>query len=145
MNIFSALCNLSSSSNGGYGGYHELTTENVDKYVPKQIGNYRISYYNPKDKKYYIKYVGRDDVDVNRRLKEHISAIESGEEPDTYTHFRAVVQTCKTNAYHQECKDYHEYKGHTDNQRHPQKPDGMNCRCPVEGCEFHWSGRIPSI
>lgn len=122
---------------GVYSSFYELNAQNVDWYVSEEIGNYRICYYNSKDGKYYIQYVGRDDVNVNRRLKEHVAAVEAGNEPSGYTHFQFMIQTCKTDAYRQECEDYHKYEKFIYNQRHPQKPDGMNCKCPKVDCPHH--------
>lgn len=113
---------------------YELNKDNINELVPEEIGNYRLGFiYNGK---FCVRYVGRDDTDVHRRLLEHVTAIANGKEPLYYTHFRFVTQTCARNAYLQECEDYHNQNYELDNKIHPAKPDNTDWKCPNQKCEW---------
>ena len=111
-----------------YSNWHELTFDEIDKMISAGvIGNYLLGSTNYSGK-ITIKYVGRLDADLADRLKDHVG--ENG-----YTYFKFQEATSKTEAYHQECYDYHKYGGtdKLDNKIHPDDPSGINRRCPVCG------------
>lgn len=77
-----------------------------------------------------IRYVGRSDTDLQKRLLDHVN------EPH-YKSFKFSYADSPEEAYYKECKQYHEYEksGKLRNEKHPDCPDGMgHLRCPV--CYF---------
>ena len=63
-------------------------------------------------------------------MAEHIKAYP------TYSnvYFCFGEKTSEEEAYHQECKDYHDFldvDGYLQNKDHPAKPEGMNIKCKV--------------
>ena len=113
---------------------YRLSKENVDAIVPESIGNYRLGYCEGNE--FIVKYVGRDDTDIHRRLLEHVSKVKNGEESEDYKYFWFVEQTSSRNAYLRECKDYHNQNYELDNKIHPAKPDNTDWKCPNQKCEW---------
>lgn len=72
---------------------------------------------------FYVNYVGRDDKDVNDRLKDHV---------DNYARFKFSYFSSPEDAYKKECKMYHDFTPY-DNKIHPAKPEGNDLNCPVCG------------
>lgn len=71
-------------------------------------------------------YVGRSDSDLRARIS--ASAREG-----SYTHFWFNYESSPMNAYHRECRWWHQYSP-PDNFVHPAVPAGTFWRCPVAGC-----------
>lgn len=113
--------------------YLALNKEIVKEKIKKQIGCYRLGNLDIHSK-FCCKYVGRDDVDVQQRLLNHIDLINAKKEPH-YTHFKVYYYNNSHIAYLQECKDYHRFE-HLDNKIHPAKPDGTDWKCPNKRCEY---------
>ena len=113
---------------------YPLTPYSVSK-VPAKIGVYCLG--NIENKKFVVRYVGRDDVDIQRRLKEHITAIKGNDEP-LYTHFKYLVCSTADEAYRLECKAYHSNRLEIDNKIHPAKPENdKNAHCPNSACPYY--------
>ncbi|MEA4968763.1 MAG: hypothetical protein VB048_11690 [Bacteroidaceae bacterium] len=108
-------------------GPYLLTNDEIDKRVESgKIGNYALGYV--KEKVFYVKYVGRSDNDLNKRLKEHLG--------ENYSYFKYSYSSSIKNAFEKECKNYHDFGGadKLDNKIHPDKPENTSYKCPV--CEY---------
>jgi len=105
-------------------GAFPLTRESIDREIKKErIGNYALGY--RKEKTFYVQYVGRSDDDLNDRLK--VWAREGD-----YAHFYYSYAVSVSEAYHRECKNYHDFggpEGKLDNEYHPDSPDGLGLKC----------------
>lgn len=91
------------------------------------IGNYWLF-----DETLGIRYVGRSDTDLQKRLLDHVN-----ERP--YKSFKFSYADSPEEAYFIECKQYHRYigSGKLRNEKHPDCPDGMgHLRCPE--CYLDW-------
>ncbi len=101
---------------------YELTSEEIDRVVPKTVGNYALGYIS-KDK-FIVRYVGRSDSDVNQRLKSHI-----GKHP-LCTHFKFSTASSPKAAFEKECQNWHDFNP-PENQIHPDRPsNSKNWKCP---------------
>jgi len=118
----------------GMMGPYELTTEKVDEVVTKTSpGNYALGYIDGES--FIVRYVGRSDENVNIRLKQWARHREWYKRlgSDVYTHFMFSYAKSPKAAFEKECKNYHDCGGKEilDNERHPQRPDGTNWKCPM--------------
>ncbi|MCY4002680.1 MAG: hypothetical protein OXF33_03100 [Rhodospirillales bacterium] len=102
-----------------------LSHEAVDLAVRREIGAYALSKSDEIFKE--IRYVGRDDKNVHRRLGEHVAK-------GKYSHFMFTNVGTIKEGYELECRLYHDYNP-VDNNIHPAAPDGTNFRCPIMFCE----------
>lgn len=76
------------------------------------------------DKTFYVRFVGRSDIDVNAKLKEYIGK---------YDRFKFDTSEFPSNAFSKECQLYHTFggpEGKLDNKNHPD-PEGMAWSCPM--------------
>lgn len=107
---------------------YPLNETTIDRLIPPNtIGNYVLGYQIGKT--IQVKYVGRSDTDLNRRLKEHLT-------DDPYDAFMFNVQSTPEEAYIEECWNWHGCdgpQGRLDNQIHPDKPESCTKNCPVCG------------
>lgn len=98
-----------------------LTLEEVDKQVTaNKAGVYLLLRIDKKNKKYLVRYVGRSDSDLKVRLKQHCS--------EGYDAFWFEYVKSPLEAYLEECRLYHHYKGDIgllDNEYHPDAPKGL--------------------
>lgn len=104
-------------------GSYELTNEEIDKRIkPKSIGNYALGYF--KEDVFYVKYVGRSDENLNKRLKTWV---------ESYKYFKYSYASSAKAAFVKECQNYHDFgeKETLDNIIHPDRPDGSDWKCPV--------------
>lgn len=102
-------------------GAYNLDNETIDNQVKNnRIGNYALGYYDKKNT-FIVKYVGRSDTDLNRRLKEHVR--DKFDQPL----FKYSYATTVEEAYKKECKNYHDFKGGLLNDEHPKLPKGKKC------------------
>lgn len=106
-------------------GPHQLTALSISLGVP----NNRVGYYTLHDSALTVRYVGRSDTDLRRRLLEHLE--------DDYTYFSFSFAATPQEAFHGECAEYHRnYYNPLDNEMHPDKPDALlYCPCPVCGAQ----------
>lgn len=102
--------------------------ETIDELIPPDtIGNYILGYRVGKSE-IQIRYVGRSDTDLNRRLHEHLE--------DPYDAFMFNTQNTPEEAYIEECWNWHGCdgpQGRLENKIHPDKPEGCEATCPVCG------------
>lgn len=108
-----------------YGPY-PLTKEEVNKRITKKSpGNY--AYGTVQDDSFYVEYVGRADSDLNDRIKHGIGI---------YDYFKFSYAKSAKEAFEKECRNYHDFGGKDvlDNKYHPDRPDGTDYDCPVDGC-----------
>jgi len=114
----------------GFGTHSRLLNEeNIDNYVEeKRIGNYALGYV--KEGSFYPKYVGRSDIDLNKRLHKHVGS--------KYKRFKFMYQKTARIAFFKECHNYHDFMNCLDNEIHPDRPKGYNKEnlpCPVKNCD----------
>ncbi len=108
----------------GMNGSYSLDAESIDKNVTrKSAGNYALGRVDGET--FYIKYVGRADDDVQRRLKEHLN--------EKYSAFKFSYATSPKDAFEKECNNFHDFGGveSLDNKIHPDRPKNANWKCPV--------------
>ena len=109
---------------------YTLDNETIDMYVDdNRIGNYALGYLE--DKSFIVCYVGRSDIDLKSRLKQHIN------ENNLYKCFKFSYAIDEREAYLKECKNWHDFGGLENllmNIIHPDKPKNIkNVKCPY--CE----------
>lgn len=95
-------------------GPYPLTIESIDKRVKKgSIGNYALGYSDGTS--FMVKYVGRSDSDLNKRLKDHVGS---------YKEFKFSYASSAKEAYAKELRNYHDFGGSEalDNEIEPAKP-----------------------
>lgn len=103
-------------------GPYELTKKEIDKQISRtSAGNYALG--KVSNSTFYVSYVGRSDVDLNGRLKKWAGK---------YSKFKFSYATSSKAAFEKECRNYHDFGGSEklDNEDHPQRPDGINWKCP---------------
>lgn len=111
-------------ANTGLTGPYSLTANSINSTVySDRIGCYALGSKGTDDT-FYVSYVGRSDVDVNKRLHQHI-----GED----THFKfGYFPSVKAN-YEKECQLFHDFPN-TKNKVHPKTPEGQSwLTCPICG------------
>lgn len=69
-----------------------------------------------------VRYAGRSDDNLARRLKEHQVLF--------YSHFVYMYASSANEAYLMECALYHEWPQDLKGQIHPARPVGSYTRCP---------------
>jgi len=104
----------------GLRGPFALTDEAIDQEVsPAQPGAYLLE--GSTDLiNFHVDYVGRSDTDVNNQLHVHVGS---------YKRFRYEQCSSPQAAFEKECSLYHDFEPH-DNPIHPQRPPGMQWKCP---------------
>lgn len=73
---------------------------------------------------FIVKYVGRSDSDLNKRLQNWIGK---------YNEFKCSYMSSPKAAFEKECMIYHDFEGPTgklDNDIHPQRPQDSDWQCP---------------
>ena len=99
-----------------------LSNEEIDKRVTKtSAGNYALG--RVENNTFYVKYVGRSDNDLNKRLKDWVGSYES---------FKFSYASSPKSAFEKECENYHDFGENKslDNKAHPDRPDNANWSCP---------------
>jgi len=100
-------------------GPFSLTEAEIDKQVTKKSpGNYALGEF--KNNTFNVSYVGRADVDLNKRLKDWIGK---------YKQFKFSYADSVQAAFEKECNNYHDFNP-PDNKIHPARPEGSNSKCP---------------
>lgn len=110
----------------GLFGPHSLDTKTIDDKVGTALGAYALGYVNAEGA-FVVKYAGRSDNDLNKRLKDWVGDYASFK----YGHFKTVEA-----AFECECRIFHDFggTGSLDNDIHPARPKGTDHDCPVSGC-----------
>jgi len=102
---------------------YQLDRVTVEKFVPSgSIGNYLLY-----DGTSRIRYVGRSDTDLQKRLLGHV------DEPP-YKYFKSSYVASPEEAFYKECEQYHEClaSGFLLNKNHPDCPENMpHLCCPI--------------
>jgi len=103
-------------------GPYPFNEKSVDANVCKDtIGNYALGFVNEKGI-FIVRYVGRSDTDLNRRIKDHLG--------EPYKSFKFSYAGDEEDAFTKECENYHDFNCR-DNEIHPDKPDGRpRLKCP---------------
>ena len=115
----------------GLGRSYPLDTETIDAKVTKKksagayvLGHFRKKKKNKEEVKVFVPdYVGRSDDDINGRLKKWVGK---------YPRFKFGYYGSRKAAFEKECNIYHDFgeKETLDNDRHPDRPDDANWKCP---------------
>jgi hypothetical protein len=101
-------------------GPFPLNAENIDaEFLAVSPGNYRVGFKDVGGD-FVPYYVGRDDKNLNKRLKDHA---------DKYHFFVAAYASTPEIAFKQECYDYH-HLSPKDNVIHPACPANTDLKCP---------------
>lgn len=101
-----------------------LSRQNIDKFIPpRAIGAYILS-----RGENIVNYVGRSDIDLNARLKQHL-------QPGQNIQLWFEIKDSILDAYYLECEWFHKYMP-SDNTNHPATPPGALWKCPVVGCPW---------
>jgi chaperonin GroEL (HSP60 family) len=106
-------------------GPHSLSATEIDTHVTKKsIGNYALGYVR-EDGAFIVQYVGRSDIDLNARLKQHATV-------GKYTMFKYSYAKSKRAAFEKECQNFHDFGGteNLGNDIHPDRPAGSEWKCP---------------
>jgi len=101
-------------------GPYPLTDSGVDANVSASIGAYALGEHRT-DGIFYIDYIGRSDVNLAARLKQHVT------EPSP--HFRFTYCPSAKAAFEKECNLYHDFTP-PKNKVHPARPQNSNWSCP---------------
>lgn len=103
---------------------YALTNEKIDQAVTRTSpGVYALD--KTTTGGFQVNYVGRADVDLNKRLKAWVGS--------KYKFFKFDYATSPKNAFEKECELWHDYggpQGKLDNEKHPQRPNGTDWKCP---------------
>ena len=82
-------------------GAYTLSDEEIDRVVTKiSAGNYALGY--SEESKFYVKYVGRSDDDLNGRLKDWVGK---------YKQFKFSYASSAQDAYEKELKNFNDFGG----------------------------------
>ena len=106
-------------------GPFRLTQNVIEKIIPDNvIGNY--AYGNVDETgTFVVQYVGRSDNNLKERIGHGIG---------NYEYFKFSIASSPLDAYHKECKNYHDFggdQGLLDNEIHPDKPNHVFGICPI--------------
>ncbi len=103
----------------GLKGPYTLDNETIDRVVTRTSpGAYALG--SVRNNTFYVRYVGRSDNDINARLKGWVGK---------YPKFKYEYYNSPKAAFEKECNLWHDFKP-PDNDRHPQRPNGTNWKCP---------------
>ena len=106
----------------GMEGSYELDTETIETKVTRtSLGNYALGRKN-EEGKFRVAYVGRSDSDVRARLKSWVGKTNR-------PLFKFSYATSPKAACEKECENYHDFHPRG-NDRHPDRPEDANWRCP---------------
>ena len=115
----------------GLKGSYTLDNETIDRVVTrKSAGAYVLGHVEEREedkekkKVFIIEYVGRSDDDVNDRLKDWVGK---------YSRFKYDYFGSAKAAFEKECDLWHDWggpEGVLDNERHPDRPEGTDWKCP---------------
>jgi hypothetical protein len=110
----------------GLFGPHALDSKNIEAHVGAAIGAYALGYVNDQGT-FIVKYVGRSDTDLNKRLKDWVGSYNSFK----YGHFNSTKD-----AFAKECSMFHDFGGigPLENSIHPARPSGARHACPHSSC-----------
>jgi hypothetical protein len=121
-------------------GPYKLTKKEIENRVKQSgPGNFALGRMT-KDKRFLVRYVGRDDVDIKRALMGALSATSQpgfmdrlkGAEPGDDC-FKFSMAAGPQAAFEKHCRHFHHFnkKGNLRNRRHPRSPSSERLPCPV--------------
>jgi hypothetical protein len=113
----------------GYSVPYQLTKLDLDvafaRDKAEMIGNYIVELYF--ERNVVRRKAGRPD---EQPLKDRLATYLDSK----YTRFRYKFAASKAAAFEQECRDYHQFDGRSDNEIHPDRPNGTKLVCPHPDC-----------
>jgi len=108
-------------ASSGMSGPFTLSPRGIDQTVEAgRIGTYALGN-TGNDGTFFIGYVGRSDIDLNGRLKQHV-----GKHPL----FKALYWSTAKEAFEHECRVYHDFSP-PENEIHPDRKKGTAWSCPA--------------
>lgn len=105
-------------------GPYLFNKDKVDEVVTRtSAGNYALGYVNDENT-FIVQYVGRADIDVNARLKQHAG--------EPYKRFKFSYASSPKVAFEKECRNYHDFgeSKKLRNKIHPDRPKNSSWKCP---------------
>ena len=105
-------------------GPYFFNKDKVDEVVTRtSAGNYALGYVNDENA-FIVQYVGRADIDVNTRLKQHVG--------EPYKRFKFSYASSPKAAFEKECRNYHDFgeSKKLKNKIHPDRPQNSSWKCP---------------
>lgn len=105
-------------------GPYFFNKDKVDEVVTRtSAGNYALGYVNDENA-FIVQYIGRADIDVNTRLKQHIG--------EPYKRFKFSYASSPKVAFEKECRNYHDFgeSKKLNNKIHPDRPQNSSWKCP---------------
>jgi len=101
--------------------FYELNESIINVLVPKEsTGTYLLG--NKIGNNFFIKYTGRSDLRLKKRLIDHAKSRK-------YTYFSFFLTETIQRAYEIECREWHNAID-LDNKIHPRKPKNLDYKCP---------------
>lgn len=112
-----------------------MTEEGIAE-VPEDIthGNYRIGLLDRAGNRFFVRYIGRADHGLQKRIHDHLSDFieELIEKYPGSVFFSFNSEINELDAYHHECEDYHYFLPDL-NDIHPAKPEYPDTACKICG------------
>ena len=124
-------------------GAEPLTPEHIDIFAKKAPGVFVLFERRGREKKFLLKYVGKDNNNLNAALKRQLRLVgyrkKQGRKFKLYSRFALLHTNGAQEAYEIACRLYHMYKArpnnrHLHNRCHPAPPPGSIVSCPVAHC-----------
>lgn len=123
-------------------GPYPFTRKDIERVVARTgPGNFALGQMT-KDKRFVVRYVGRDDGDIRRALlnclhqepQPGLLARAMGADTGNNCFKFSYAQTADA-AFEKHCRTYHGFnkKGQLHNEGHPPPPGGAPAKCPVCG------------
>ena len=110
-------------------GPYRLTFEGIDSAVTRRSAGVYALGHAAADGRFFVKHVGRSDLDVKARLREHIGSANL---------FKYEYYPSSQAAFEKECELFHDLTPPS-NRIHPGRPKGTTWACPR--CQiFHQNG-----
>jgi hypothetical protein len=123
-------------------GPYALTVDEINRKVKMTgPGNFALGHMT-RDKKFVVRFVGRDDADIRQALlgsvgresKRSLFGRILGQEMENDSFKFSYAQDADA-AYEKHCRSYHGFNSNNQlkNDRHPKPPKGSGLKCPVCG------------
>jgi hypothetical protein len=104
---------------------YELNTSSIEHNLEaRKVGNYWL-YLTNETGESVVKYVGRSDKCLNKRLKRHVS----NGKYDCFSFQYSITHPKIKNAFDIECREYHLFNDRIDNVIHPDAPRHLPYTC----------------
>ena len=105
--------------------YDYISTKITGTIWANKAGNYALGF--ERENSFIPKYVGRSDSNLSEELIAHLH------DKSHHKKFMFSYAQNRTEAYHKECKNFHDFVKQLENDNHPATPGGLNLRCSICG------------